>query len=235
MLSRLKFWLMIGLLVSNLAVGLLSLYVLRSVNQGYANLLDRSVPTLNALRTLTRELSGVQRLARRIVDPDNERAWAELLPQMRDSSDLAKAHALDLSTAESLAGSPLRGTIERLSKDYDQRVDAFLALAQEKKLDEANRYNNDALRPIYDAYLNALDDAADLVQQQGRNLRDRYAEDSRFFGSLLLAFAGWPLLAGLAAVFIMAVLIVGLLVSVFAPGLMSRRPDQPANGNSNGS
>lgn len=229
MLSRLKFWLMIGLLVSNLAVGLLSLYVLRSVNQGYTSLLDRSVPTLNALRTLTRELSGVQRLARRIVDPDNERAWADLLPQMRDSSDVAKAHALDLSTVEALAGSPLRATIERLSRDYDQRVDAFLALAREKKLDEANRYNNDTLRPIYDAYLNALDDAADLVQEQGRHLRDRYAEDSRFFSSLLLAFAGWPLLAGLAAVFIMAVLIVGLLVSVFAPGLMSRRPDQPAN------
>ena len=227
MLSRLKFWLMIGLLVSNLAVGLLSLYVLRNVNQRYASLLDRSVPTLNGLRTLTRELSGVQRLARRLVDPDNERAWAELLPQMADTSNIAKAHAIEVARGDAIAASPFHETIVRLSREYDERVDAFLTLARERKFEEANRYNNETLRPFYDNYLNALDDAAELVQQQGRDLRDRYAEDSRFFGSLLLAFAGWPLLAGLAAVFIMAVLIVGLLVSVFAPGLVARKPANP--------
>jgi hypothetical protein len=225
MLSRLKFWLMIGLLVSNLAVGVLSLYVLRSVNQRYTHLLDRSVPTLNGLRTLTRELSGVQRLARRIVDPDNERAWSDLLPQMDDASNLAQSHARDLARNEAFADSPLRGTLERFSIEYDQKVDAFLGLARAKKFDEANHYNFDVLRPCYDNYQNALDDAAEHVQQQGRDLRDRYAEDSRFFGGLLLAFAGWPLLAGLAAIVIMAVFIVGLLVSVFAPGIMTRKSD----------
>lgn len=224
MLSRLKFWLMIGLLVSNLAVGLLSLYVLRNVNQRYTHLLDRSVPTLNGLRTLSRELSAVQRLARRIVDPDNERSWADLMPQMEESSNLAQIHARDMARAEAFADTPLRGAIERYARDYDEKVDAFLALARAKKLEDANRYNTDVLRPFHDSYQNALDDAADHVQQQGRDLRDRYAEDSRFFSSLLLAFAGWPLLAGLAAVFVMAVLIVGLLVSVFAPGLMAHRP-----------
>jgi hypothetical protein len=219
---------MIGLLVSNLAVGLLSLYVLRNVNQRYTHLLDRSVPTLNSLRTLSRELSAVQRLARRIVDPENESAWAELLPQMDEGSNLAQAHARDVARAETFSGTPLRGTIERYSREYDEKVDAFLALARAKKLEEANRYNTDLLRPCHDRYQSALDDAADQVQQQGRDLRDRYAEDSRFFSSLLLAFAGWPLLAGLAAVFVMAVLIVGLLVSVFAPGIMARKPEQPA-------
>jgi len=223
MLSRLKFWLMIGLLVSNLAVGLLSLYVLRNVNQRYTHLLDRSVPTLNGLRTLSRELSAVQRLARRIVDPDNERAWSDLLPQMDDSSNLAQVHARDMARAEAFADTPLRAAIERYSREYDEKVDAFLALARAKKLDEANRYNTDILRPFHDTFQNTLDDAADHVQQQGRDLSDRYAEDSRFFSSLLLAFAGWPLLAGLAAVFVMAVLIVGLLVSVFAPGFMARK------------
>lgn len=224
MLSRLKFWLMIGLLVSNLAVGLLSLYVLRNVNERYTHLLDRSVPTLNGLRTLSRELSAVQRLARRIVDPDNERAWADLLPQMDDNSKLAHGHAREVARAETFEQTPLRGALERYSRDYDEKVDAFLALARARKFEEANRYNTDVLRPLHDTYQDTLDDAADHVQLQGRNLRDRYAEDSRFFGSLLLAFAGWPLLAGLAAVFVMAVLIVGLLVSVFAPGFMDRKP-----------
>lgn len=227
MLSRVKFWLMIGLLVSNLAVGLLSLYVLRSVDQRYAQLLDRSVPTLNSLRTLTRELSGVQRLARRIVDPGNERAWGELPVQMADASDVALGHARDLARAEPFADTPLRPALERLAGEYAEAVDAFLVLARAKKFEEANRHNTNVLRPCYDNYQTLLDDAAEHVQRQGRDLRDRYAEDTRFFGSLLLAFAGWPLLAGFAAVFIMAVLIVGLLISVFAPGLMVRKPAAP--------
>ena len=72
--GRLRFVLILALLASNLLVGVLSLYFLRSMDQRYAALLDRSVPPINNLRTLTRELSIVQRLARRSVDPANETA-----------------------------------------------------------------------------------------------------------------------------------------------------------------
>jgi len=232
MLARLKFWLTIGLLVSNLVVGLLSLYVLRSVNQRYSQLIERSVPVMNNLRTLSRELSGVQRLARRIVDPDNERAWVDLLPQMDDTSNLALGHGQDLTRAEAFTDSTFPASMTRFSREYDTAVDQFLELARARKLPEANRFNNDTLRPLYERYQDALDEAAQHVQQRGRDMRDRTDEDARFFGSLLLAFAGWPLFAGVAAALVMGIMIVGLLVSVFAPGLMVRKPgagDTPSN------
>src|SRR5258708_39557279 len=89
--GRLRFVLILALLASNLLVGVLSLLFLRSMEQRYAALFDRSLPLINNLRTLTRELSVVQRLARRISDPKYESAWASLLTLMHHASDNAKA------------------------------------------------------------------------------------------------------------------------------------------------
>jgi len=231
LLGRLKFWLVVGLLISNLVVGGLSLYFLHSVSERYEALLDQSMPVLNSLRTLTRELSGVQRIARRAVDPDNEPAWAELLPQMKDASGMARGHASTISAMEPFRDTRHGAAILRISREYDEKVDAFLALARERKLAEANRYNTEVLRACYDNFQLVLDDAADHIQQQGKNLRERYAEDSRLFGSLVLAFASWPVLAAIVAVFVMMMLIVALLVAVFAPGLgwRSKPATPPAN------
>ena len=62
-----------------------------------------------------------------------------------------------------------------------------------------------------------LDAAADYVENQGNNLRDRYTQESRFFGGLLLAFAGWPVIAVVVAVIVLALLIITLLVTIFTP------------------
>ncbi|MES1195226.1 MAG: hypothetical protein ABUL65_04975, partial [Opitutus sp.] len=177
---------MVGLLVSNLAVGILSLFFLRSVNQRYALLFERSIPVVNNLRTLTRELGGIQRLARRVVDPSNEPNWKDLVPQMDDLSDKAKVHALEISNAELFKDTPHAAAIVTMGRDYDTKVDGFLALVHAGKLSEANHYNIEVLRPEYDNFQTTLDAAADYVESQGNNLRDRYTQDTRFFGGLLL-------------------------------------------------
>jgi hypothetical protein len=214
---RIRFWCVVGLLISNLAVGILSLFFLRSVNQRYAMLFGRSIPVVNSLRTLTRELSVVQRLARRLVDPDNETNWKELPPQMDDASSRARAHAVEVSTAELFQGTPHTAAIIAMGRDYDGKVDHFLGLIRAGKLAEANHYNVETLRPAYDNFQLTLDAAADFVESQGANLRDRYTQDSRFFGGVLLAFAGWPLIATVLGVGVLAVLIVTLLLTIFAP------------------
>lgn len=225
---RVRFWLVVGLLVSNLAVGILSLFFLRSVNQRYALLFERSIPVVNNLRTLTRELGAVQRLARRAVDPDNERNWAELPGQMGDISTKARVHALDISNADLFKETPHAAAIAAMSREYDARVDAFLQLIRAHKLAEANRYNTEALRPTYDNFQLKLDAAADYVEDQGNNLRDRYTQESRFFGGLLLAFAGWPVIAAGLAVLVLSLLIITLLVTIFTPEFgWNKRPGNP--------
>jgi hypothetical protein len=221
--GRLRFVLILALLASNLLVGVLSLFFLRSMDQRYAALLDRSVPAINSLRTLTRELSAVQRFARRAVDPDNEAAWKDLLPQMDDTSNTALVHALEISRLDSVKDTRHAAIVVKFSKEYDQDVDSFLVLARARQFNEANKYNSDVLRPLYDNYQLALDAAADSVTRQGNDLRERYASDSRLFGGFLLAFAGWPLLAGGVLIVVMGLLVVGLFAAVFFPKLFASK------------
>src|SRR6187402_847660 len=144
---RVRFWLVFGLLVSNLAVGVLSLFFLRSVNQRYALLFERSIPVVNDLRTLTRELGMVQRLARRVVDPEREPLWKELPQQMDDGSTRARVHAQDISNAELFKGTPHVDAIAAMCRDYDGKVDHLLGLIHAGKLAEANLYNIGTLLP----------------------------------------------------------------------------------------
>lgn len=72
--GRLRFVLILALPASDLPVGVPSLRFLRSKEQSYAALFDRSVPLTNNLRTLTREPGAVQRLGRRVSGPKNEAA-----------------------------------------------------------------------------------------------------------------------------------------------------------------
>lgn len=221
--GRLRFVLILALLASNLLVGVLSLFFLRSMDQRYSALLNRSIPVINNLRTLTRELSAVQRLARRAVDPDNELAWKDLLPQMDDASNNAVVHAMEISRMELFKDTRHAAVIAKYCHEYDRHVDHFLAVARAGNLAEANKYNTEVLRPYYDNYQVVLDGAADYVERQGNDLRDRYAEDSRLFGGFLLAFAGWPLLAAAVLIVVMGLLVVGLFGAVFFPKLFSSK------------
>lgn len=223
--GRLRFVIFLALLASNLVIGVASLLYLRSMEQRYAELFDRSVPLVNNLRTLTRELSSVQRLARRISDPGNETAWATLLPQMAEGNARAHGHAVDITGMGSLAAGPHGVAIMRATQDYSAKVEQFLGLARGNQLAEANQFNATVLRPAYDQYMEVLDAAGSYVEREGSDLRARYAQDSRFFGGLLLAFAGWPLLAAAIVILVMSLLVAGLFIAVFFPKLfVSKQP-----------
>jgi hypothetical protein len=111
----------------------------------------------------------------------------------------------------------------RTSEDYDRKVREFLALASAQKIAQANEYNIAVLRPAYDELMDSLDAVANSAEKEGNDLRARYAEESRWFGGFLLAFAGWPLLAAAVLIIVMGVLVVGLLAAVFFPRLFTSK------------
>jgi hypothetical protein len=214
---RFSVWLVICLLVSNLAVGTLSLFFLQRVNERYAELFAHTIPVVNNLRTLTREMSFVQRLARRIVDPANEPAWKDLLPQMAESSSKVRQLAESISQAAPFSATEHAAAIAAGSQVYEANVREYLAFAQAGRLAEANQFNIEVLRPAYDDYQERVADAAEFVERHATELRDRYTQDSRVFGGLLLVLGGWPLLAGGLFVVVMALIVTSLLITVFLP------------------
>jgi len=219
--SSVRFWVLAGLLAANLVVGVLSLYFVRSVNQRYAALFEDGAPAIYSLRTLTREVTGVQRLARRVVTPDHEPEWAALLPEManatRDLEDLTRR----ADTLAVLRGTEHPAAIAAVSSEYAEQSRRFQEIARAGRLNEASEFNLSQLRPCHDRFQQVLDAAADHIEDQGRDLRDRYARDSRFFGGVSLAFASVPIVAIAIGVLVMTVLIAILLLVVINP-----RPDR---------
>lgn len=222
--NRLKFILIVALLASNLLVGVLSLYYLNSLNERYAALLDQSVPLINNLRTLTRELGSVQRLARRVVDPTREVAWNDLVRQLDDGNSSAQAHARVLGAMNFFNDTRISANILSCSADYEAKIDIFLDLVRSQKFTEANQYNSDAIRPAYERFMLSLDAAAAHVARQGSLQSANYAEESKVVGNFLLAFAGWPLLAVGALVIVMSILLILFFAAVLLPGITARRP-----------
>jgi len=214
---RSSVWLVVCLLVSNLAVATLSLVFLKKMNEQYAVLFAHSIPVVNNLRTLTREMSFVQRLARRIGDPANEPTWKDLLPQMAEASAKVRRLAETISQAAPFSMTEHAAAIAAGSRQYEARVREYLALAQAGRLAEANQFNVDVLRPAYDDYQAKVEDAAEFVERHASELRDQYSQDSRFFGGLLIVLGGWPLLAGGLFVLVMALVVTSLLITVFLP------------------
>lgn len=221
--SAKRFWILAGLLTANLVVGVLSLYFLRSVNDRYAALFEEGAPVIYNLRTLTREVTAVQRLARRIISPEHEQAWAGLLPQMVTARDQLGTRVRDIGGIPIFVGTPHPTAIETVNREYAALVDEFLQLARDGKLAEATAFNLSTLRPCHDRFQQVLDASADHIETQGRNLRDRYARESRFFGGVSLAFASVPLVAIVAGMLVVTVLIGILLLAVINP-----RPDRRA-------
>jgi hypothetical protein len=219
--SPLRFWILATLLAANLVVGVLSLYFIRSVNERYAALFENGAPAIYNLRTLTREVTGVQRLARRITSPDHEPGWAELVPPMIEARERLDTRVHDVGTMAVFKGTPHPASIRSISGEYATHVQRFIQLVREGKLAEAMEFNLAVLRPCHDRFQQTLDLAADHIEEQGRNLRDRYAKDSRFFGGLSLAFASMPIVAVSVGALVMTALLGLLLLVVLNP-----RPDR---------
>lgn len=214
--SSFRVWILAGLLAANLVVGVLSLYFVRSVNHRYAALFEYGAPVIYNLRVYTREVTSVQRLARRIITPEQETAWAELPPRMdaaiRDLRSKAATFENDL-----LKDTTHPAAIDAISQEFEQHVHSFLRLVRGGQLEEAEDFNLTTLRPCHDRFQQVLDGAADHIEVIGRGLRDRYARDSRFFGGVSLAFASVPLLAIVGGMLVMTVLIGVLLLVVINP------------------
>jgi len=217
MRSSLRFWIFAGLLAANLVVGVLSLYFVRSVNGRYAALFEDGVPVIYNLRNLTREVTGVQRFARRIVTPEHEAAWASLPPQMTEARERLDLRVHDLGGLEIFKGTPHPAALAALNREYSDHVQQFLQLIAANRVAEASAFNLAELRPCHDRYQQAIDAAADYVELKGRDLSERYARDSRFFGGLSLAFASVPLVAVSIGVLVVTVLIGVLFLVIINP------------------
>lgn len=211
---RLK--ILVGILVvSNLFLGCLSAYLLRTLDRNYSGLIDRGVPLLNEVRQLTKETVSMQRQVLATLLATEPVARREATQRLQVAITRQKDSLARLLLAEALVARPeLSQRLRQSSQSYESDLATFLAYLEGDRRAEAEKLRAEALRPGVNNYLDVIDEAAMAVETSGREMNGIFSDRVRTQSTVLVGLASWPLIVGLALTILIS-LIIGLLVFVY--------------------
>lgn len=211
---RLK--LLVGVLViSNLLLGCLSAYLLRSLDRNYSGLIDRGIPVLQEVRQLTKETVSMQRQALATMVAAEPVARREATQRLQVAIARQKNSLARLLQSDALVARPeLSKTLRQSSQSYESDLATFLVHLEAGRRDEADKLRVESLRPSVNSYLDVIDEAAVAVETNGKEMTGLISDRVRTQSTILVGLASWPLLVGLVIVVLIG-LIIGLLVFIY--------------------
>jgi len=197
------------LLLSNLATGILSIYLLGEVDGRYSELIGRSVPALSDVRRL---MAGTV-TAMRTTHPSNfqgasARDWAKALDHVRKAlaternlrADVVRKHGPGFAAQDIDA-------IVKSGEEFDGTVDEAIRLYSSAGVAEVERVRDEQLLPAFDRHVAALGRTADAIEAQSLTANSDYTIATRRLAPVVLGVAGWPLIAVTAAFLLMAIIV----------------------------
>jgi hypothetical protein len=215
--------LLLVLLVSNVGLGLLSFFLLRSVDQRYTELLARTVPLLNDLQTLTAKSVN----AMRGTNPDGvERVLGDPAKLSRFYGVVGDERALRekiLSRpwpADLVSG---RNEIERAGVQFTQRCLETLDLQGKGERAASLRIRDERLKPAFEDYLNTLTKASDLVEADSDKVSEQFSGTTVSFSRIVLGVGIWPVIA-VGALLVLTAVFLGVLMLAFRGKDLSEAP-----------
>ena len=206
--------LVVLLVVSNLALGVFSVYLLRTIDQRYSALIDRSVPVLNDLQTLTAQsANAMHRTGPALLNAPAENR-ADLLRDARTALDQDRGFRNRLVKGDWLSSRP-DGKLEfqKAGDDFTRAASEVLRQVAGGQTEEASRLRETALRPAFDRYLAVTTRVADLLQAESQQTNLDYTAKTNSLSHLVLGLAGWPLLVFVALLLLVVVLVIAMMVA----------------------
>ena len=187
---------LVVLLASNLVLGVVSFAFIQQIDQRYGQLLDNSLPLLNQVRSLSWEVTQIQRSINRYGQYDAA-GRAELLAR-REHATVRASELLDLIRNRDLPGA-LREPLARVeaaqaelttaSTNWEQAIgNGDVALGQS--------INVTTVQPAYEVHAKELEELATLIEKNGSDMNQLYSADASRSRSIVLAMATWPFMAG---------------------------------------
>lgn len=206
--------LVVVLVLSNLGLGLFSVYLLRSLDQAYLNLISHSVPVLADLNEVTVAVASAHRLSgpsALLGQPASarpgaiERARAALVKQRRLTQALLERPGLDFS-ADKIAA------LQRDAQQFSSGLADMLALAEKGDVAAAARLRESSLLPAFDDYLATLGRMTDEVEASSQRQSSAATERTERLSRVVLGVASWPVLVLVALLLVTAVFVLVLMV-----------------------
>jgi len=201
------------LVASNIALGLFGFCFLRHIDRKYSELIERTVPTLNDLQTLTAMTTAAMRSTRVVVEaktPEQISAAAQAARvaidrdrDLRNSILTRETMRSDLADCNTLAAEG-----DKFSAAARQVVDTAAA----GNVPDALRQREDVLRPSSERYINATTKMADALEAEGLRSSNALSSITGSFSTFILGVGSWPvvaiaLLLAFSAVFVVVVLV----------------------------
>lgn len=209
-------WLVVVLVLSNIAIGAFSVVALRRADARYSELIQRTVPVLNDMQTLTAHAAEAMvatnpsRLRTMPLDAFLREANAALAEEASDRTHVLKGTWVTEAKAE-------RQELDQAATAFSAAARAVLAVEQTGNVAEATVQRDRELRPAFDRYIIAITKAADVLEAEGRNANDFETKRNSNMSTLMLSFAGWPMIV-VAALLVITTLFVLVLMMLFRGG-----------------
>jgi hypothetical protein len=203
-------WLVILLIISNIAVGVFAVYALRQADKRYSDLVDRSVPVLNELQTLT--VRGLQAMA--ATNPThvhNIGAGGVAAAQAAINEDEALRRKL-LAESWLTDDKPKRRELSAAGEAFTVGARAVTAAFEHNDPQGAATQRETVLRAAFDRYIDAITVAADELESESQRVNDLETEHIGSISRFVLGIAAWPVLAIVTLLLVTATFVLALML-----------------------
>jgi hypothetical protein len=204
-------WLIVILLISNIAIGLCSVYALRRADQRYSALIDRTLPVLNDLQTLTASATKAM-----VATNVARAALGDVSAFVRQSRGVLQQDSAVRQRVSAkkwlIENNPDRLKMQSLGEAFTNQAMHVLDLLADGNTTEAVRFRETTLRHSFDQYIDSITAASDVLEAESEKASDAETARTNAASKMVLALAGWPFIAGSVLVLITTVTVVVLMI-----------------------
>ncbi len=197
------------LVLSNCALGVFSVFLLRKLDQDYTVLFDQTLPLMSQLRAAGRENTDAYRaLVTGLVEVDPA-LCAEATIRARQALSRGRAARVRLAQSPVLRQKPgLLNEMEEAGAGFEAIAENLLPRLTAEASPASERIHFELLEKALERSRAANRALQDYVEERSQALSDTISGEVRTRSALVLGVASWPLqMGGLIAVVVVVVLV----------------------------
>jgi hypothetical protein len=203
------------LLISNIALGGFGFYLLRAIDRNYSLLINRSVPILNGLQTVTARATEAMRSTNPNLLTETKIPSAEVAVRARvamERDQTVRNNVLSRNWVENAEA--LREKIREAGQTFDRAAADVISILETNDVAGANQKRETDLRPAYNRYVDATTEAAELLQNKSLETSDGLSVQTANFSKVMLSLGTWPMI--ILGIFLLftAVFVISVLIKV---------------------
>ena len=206
--------LVVLLVVSNILVGVLSVYLLRAVDRRYSELVGQSVPALNDVRELmSQAVAGM-----RSTNPNN------FVGPTKDAAVALQTARARLASVQNFRGETLKNSyfsahpeagaaIVQAGLEFERAGAEVSRLYAQGRIAEVAALRDEKVLPSFDRYVAAIGSASDAIEAGSLATSKDYTVRTNSLTAIVLGVASWPLLALVGLLLLTAVFVIAMMIA----------------------